>query len=231
MKWIIGSLVALALAVIIWGAWYVNDVKTHRLSFGAGEAIAAEPAKMDSAEIKELMKDRFMGNPDAPVEVIIFSSFSCYHCAVFHKEILPELKKRYADTGKAVIYYHDLAMDTRSAAAGMLARCMDDDEFWKFADIVMANQSKWAMATDYKDILSGYATLGGLAKDKATECLNSKPLLKAMLQKRDSLAKKYDIKGTPTVFVVKDGKSEAVTTISKGAFIFAKIDELTETEK
>ena len=226
MKWVIGSLVALALAVIIWGAWYVNDVKTHRLSFGAGEAIAAEPEKMDSAEIKELMKDRVMGNPDAPVEVIIFSSFSCYHCAVFHKEILPELKKRYADTGKAVIYYHDLAMDTRSAAAGMLARCMDDNEFWKFADIVMANQSKWAMATDYKDILSGYATLGGLAKDKATECVNSKPLLKAMLQKRDSLAKKYDIKGTPTVFVVKDGKSEAVTTINKGAFIFAKIDEL-----
>ena len=168
MKWVIGSLVALALAVIIWGAWYVNDVKTHRLSFGAGEAIAAEPAKMDSAEVKELMQDRFMGNPDAPVEVIIFSSFSCYHCAVFHKEILPELKKRYADTGKAVIYYHDLAMDTRSAAAGMLARCMDDNEFWKFADIVMANQSKWSMATDYKDILSGYAILGGLAKDKAT---------------------------------------------------------------
>ena len=226
MKWVIGSLVALALAVIIWGAWYVNDVKTHRLSFGAGEAIAAEPAKMDSAEIKKLMKDRFMGNPDAPVEVIIFSSFSCYHCAVFHKEILPELKKRYADTGKAVIYYHDLAMDTRSAAAGMLARCMDDNEFWKFADIVMESQTKWAMATDYKDILSGYATLGGLAKDKATECVNSKPLLKAMLQKRDSLAKKYDIKGTPTVFVAKDGKSESITTISKGAFIFAKIDEL-----
>jgi len=227
MKWVIGSLVALALAVIIWGAWYVNDVKTHRLSFGAGEAIAAEPAKMDSAEVKELMRDRFMGNPDAPVEVIIFSSFSCYHCAVFHKEILPELKKRYADTGKAVIYYHDLAMDTRSAAAGMLARCMDDNEFWKFADIVMANQSKWGMATDYKDILSGYATLGGLAKDKAAECVNSKPLLKAMLQKRDSLAKKYDIKGTPTVFVAKDGKSEAVLTINKGALIFAKIDELT----
>jgi protein-disulfide isomerase len=226
MKWVIGSLVALALAVIIWGAWYVNDVKTHRLSFGAGEAIAAEPVKTDSAEIKKLLKDRVAGNPDAPIEVLIFSSFSCYHCAVFHKEILPELKKRYADTGNIAIYYYDLAMDTRSATAGMLARCMDDKEFWAFADTVMANQSKWSIATDYKDILSGYATLGGMAKDKATECMNNKALLKAMLQKRDSLATKYDIKGTPTVFVVKDGKSEPVTTINKGVFIFAKIDEL-----
>jgi|GEM_PF-3215922 Protein-disulfide isomerase len=228
MKWVIGSLVALALAVVVFGAWYINDVRTHRLSFGAGEAIAAEPAKVDSAEIKELMKDRSMGNPDAPVEVLIFSSFSCYHCAVFHKEILPELKKRYVDTGKVIVYYYDLAMDTRSAAAGMLARCMDDKEFWAFSDAVMANQPKWAMATDYKDILGGYASLGGMAKDKVTECLNNKALLKAMLQKRDTLARKYDIKGTPTVFVVKDDSREAVTTINKGAFIFAKIDELTK---
>ena len=39
--------------------------------------------------------DRILGNPDAPITIIEYSSLTCPHCAAFHAETLPEIKKKW----------------------------------------------------------------------------------------------------------------------------------------
>ena len=36
----------------------------------------------------------YEGNPDAKIQLIIYESLTCGHCADFHKDVYPDLKKK-----------------------------------------------------------------------------------------------------------------------------------------
>ena len=52
------------------------------------------------ASTEEALKEKFYGRADAPVTVVEYASLGCPHCAAFHAETFPKLKKDYIDTGK-----------------------------------------------------------------------------------------------------------------------------------
>ena len=53
------------------------------------------------AEIEDLiLPDRVLGDPDAPVTVIEYASYTCGHCGNFHADQFKKLKAEYIDTGK-----------------------------------------------------------------------------------------------------------------------------------
>ena len=54
---------------------------------------------------------RVLGSPDAPVQVIEYASLTCHHCATFHNEVLPQVKKEFIDTGKVRLVYRDFPLD------------------------------------------------------------------------------------------------------------------------
>ena len=60
-------------------------------------AVAAAPDK--TALLAVLPTDHVLGDPKAPITLIEYASFTCPHCAHFHTQILPELKKKWIDTG------------------------------------------------------------------------------------------------------------------------------------
>ena len=51
------------------------------------------------------------GNIDAKIKLIIFESLTCGHCADFHKDVYPELKENYIDTGLASIEFKSFPLD------------------------------------------------------------------------------------------------------------------------
>ena len=51
-----------------------------------------------SAEEKKI-KEITEGEVNAKVEILVYESLSCSHCATFHKEIYPDLKKNFIDKG------------------------------------------------------------------------------------------------------------------------------------
>lgn len=224
MKWLLGTLAAVVLACIIWGTWFVMDFKENRLAVSSAEA--AIPEQPLTAEQKDRLEERFIGDVNAPVALYVFSSFTCYHCAVFAKEVIPVLTEKYVKDGKLVIYFKDVMMDKRAAAASMLSRCVPKDKYLQFTDVLFNTQSKWGMSTEYKDILAGYAVMEGMSDADAKSCMEDKALLKGLVNKRDRYVNKYSIMGTPTVLVVADGKTEQVNHSGKGRFIAAKIDSI-----
>jgi protein-disulfide isomerase len=66
--------------------------------------------------------DRQLGPDNAPVTIVEYASLTCPHCANFHKTSLPELKKRYIDTGKVRLIFREFALNPLDAGAMMLAR-------------------------------------------------------------------------------------------------------------
>ena len=54
-----------------------------------------------NAEIKRIIS----GNDNAKITIIAYESLTCSHCADFHKNVYPQLKKDYIDTGLAKIEF------------------------------------------------------------------------------------------------------------------------------
>lgn len=164
-------------------------------------ALAAFPARADDASA---LPERALGKPDAPVKVDEFVSLSCPHCAEFYADVMPELEKRYVDTGKVRFVMHDFVRDGADLKAATLARCMPVDEFFPFVKLLFKNQMNWVTLPDPEKLLMSYAQLGGLSPDKAKACLADTKLQNALVADMTNMTQKYNVEATPT-FVVNDG--------------------------
>ena len=145
--------------------------------------------------------DRTLGKPDAPITIIEYASLTCPHCAEFNKEIMPELKARYVETGKAKVIYRDYPLDNWALKAAMVARCAPADKYFSFIDVLFQNQVTWATAKDPKAALERIAKLGGMSSEQFEACLANKALEDAILAGSLKGQKDFDITGTPTIIV------------------------------
>lgn len=172
-------------------------------------ATAAEPAANQSgaspADMRSLLTvgkdDRILGDPDAPITIIEYASMTCPHCAHFADEVLPALKKKWIDTGKARLVMRDFPLDGEAVHASMIARCAPPDRFYAFVDTFFADQDKWVTASDYQAALTRLAALGGMSKAEVDKCLANNALEDQILNSRLVASKQLDVNATPTFFV------------------------------
>ena len=82
------------------------------------------------------------GKEDAKITIIAFESLTCSHCANFHKDVYPELKKNYLDTGLAKIEFRHFPLDIAAFNASKVAQCNNDGDS-KILNTLFANQEKW----------------------------------------------------------------------------------------
>jgi protein-disulfide isomerase len=178
----------------------------------------------------ERMADRVLGNADAPIKVEEFVSLTCSHCAEFYTTTLPELEKRYVDTGKVRFILREFPLNGIDLKAFAIARCMPPDEYYPFIKTLYGAQATWAFGTGKpEDNLIQYAKLGGLSEDKAKACANDTALQNAIATSRSDATTKYKIEATPT-FVINDG-AEIINGALKPDAFATVFDRLLGTKK
>ena len=109
--------------------------------------------------------ERMLGSAGAPVTIVEYASFTCPHCARFHADILPELKKAYIDAGKARLVFRDFPLDRSAFAASVVARCASAGRYYGVVDLLFREQPRWAGARDAMAALRRLATLAGISKN------------------------------------------------------------------
>jgi protein-disulfide isomerase len=166
------------------------------------EAAAPRPQLADAQPGLSITKDdRILGKPDAPITIIEYASLTCPHCAHFTNEILPELKKKWIDTGKAKLVLRDFPLDEPALRAAMIARCAPPDRFYAYVDTFFATQDKWVMAKDYREALARIVKLGGMSQDEFDNCLKNTNLENKIVEGRLVASKELDVNSTPTFFI------------------------------
>ena len=190
--------------------------------FGIAPAFAA-PSE------KELMEDgplpeNVMGEATAPNTVIEYSSMTCPHCARFHKDVVPDLKSKYVDTGKARYIIREFPLDNLAFAAFMLARCAGPEKYFPFVTALYAKQKDWAFGEgDPVPRLFKMAQQAGFTKDSFEKCLKDQKLLDGITAVRKRAHEKFGVSSTPTLFV--NGK------LLKGAGKIGDIEKLMDLDK
>jgi protein-disulfide isomerase len=157
--------------------------------------------------VDKAMADKVMGNADAPVTIVEFASLTCPHCATFHRDTLPGLKKEYIDTGKAKLIYRDFPLGNLALAASMIARCAAPERYFGLIEVLFRDQARWAESRNPLEELERIARLAGMSKSDVSACLDSQPLLSAIRQVADEAQRAHGISSTPS-FVI-DGKMHA----------------------
>jgi protein-disulfide isomerase len=160
------------------------------------------PGASDAASLLAISKDdRILGSPTAPITIVEYASMTCPHCAHFSDEVLPEIKKKWIDTGKVKWVLRDFPLDDEAVHASMIARCAPHDRFYAFIDTFFADQANWAAAPDYRAALSRLAELGGMGKDEVDRCLKDAALENQVISSRLVAANQLGVNATPTFFV------------------------------
>ena len=160
------------------------------------------PGASDAASLLAISKDdRILGSPTAPITIVEYASLTCPHCAHFTDEVLPEIKKKWIDTGKVKLVLRDFPLDDEAVHASMIARCAPHDRFYAFIDTFFADQANWAAAPDYRAALSRLAELGGMSKNEVDSCLKDATLENQVISSRLVAANQLGVNATPTFFV------------------------------
>jgi protein-disulfide isomerase len=145
--------------------------------------------------------DVMIGSDKAPVTVIEYASMTCPHCAHFEETTLPELKKRYIDTGKVRYVMREFPLDALAAAGFMLARCAGPDKYEAVVETLFAKQADWVMVQKPIPPLMAIAKQFGFTEDSFNTCLANQKVLDDVQAVRDHAVSKLGVNSTPTFFI------------------------------
>ena len=149
-------------------------------------------------EIKRIL----VGNKSAKISIIAFESLTCSHCANFHKDVYPLLKKEYLDTGLAKIEFRHFPLDIAAFNASKVAQCKNDGNV-EILESLYANQQKWVKGSSVEEAninLKKFLSTEGFNIDFES-CINNKQIEDFVLNDRIDGAKNFKVNATPTIII------------------------------
>ncbi len=173
---------------------------------GVGPAAAQLPqpgvSGADSAGLLAVTaQDRVLGKADAPITIVEYASLTCSHCANFSRDVLPKLKEKWIDTGKARLILRDFPLDEPALRAAMVARCAPPERYYPLIETLFETQDQWAVAKDWRAALERLTRLAGIGKKDFDACLANKAIEDQAAQSRLTASTLLGVASTPTFFV------------------------------
>ena len=162
------------------------------------------PIKNANAELNRII----LGNENAKIIIIAYESLTCSHCANFHKDIYPQLKKEYIDTGLAQIQFRHFPLDIAALNASKIVQCKNDQSL-EILESLYSNQQSWVKGATIEEInnnLKKFIEKEGFSLD-FEKCINNKEIEDFVLNDRIEGAKKFKVNATPTI-IINDKKFE-----------------------
>ena len=150
------------------------------------------------AETKRIIS----GNENAKITIIAYESLTCSHCANFHKDVYPLLKKEYIDTGLAKIEFRHFPLDIAALNASKVAQCKQDQNL-EILESLYSNQQAWVKGNTVEVInsnLKKFLKKEGFEID-FEKCVNDKKIEDFILNDRIEGAKNFEINATPTIII------------------------------
>ena len=151
-----------------------------------------------NAEINRIIS----GQDNAKITIIAYESLTCSHCADFHNNIYPLLKKEFIDTGLVKIEFRHFPLDIVALNASKISQCKQDQSL----EIMMSLYSDQQAWIKGKTIEEANENLKKFVENKNfnlnfEKCINDKKIEDFVLSDRIEGTKKFEINSTPTIII------------------------------
>lgn len=199
------ALIAVALVVVT--AFDRSSSPLANMPTPSAEQIAASDSGTEAtpASFHEIGDDEhILGDPDAPITIIEYSSLTCPHCASFHQDTLPQLKKEWIEPGKARLVYRHYPLDRLALAAALMTNCFEGKRFFGVVDMLFSQQQQWTRAEQPGEALAKIGAQAGMDRQTFEQCVTDQQEAEHILQVQKAGRDEAEVESTPT-FVI-DGE-------------------------
>jgi protein-disulfide isomerase len=178
-----------------------------------------------------LKSDYVMGSEKAPVVMVEYASLSCPHCAHFSNTVLPDLQKKYIETGKIRYVLRQFPLNEPALKGTMLVECVGEqstEKYFLFSKVLFDAQNKWAFDGNFLSGLESIAMVGGLTKEQFGGCINHTDREVKVLNAKKQAMDELKIPHTPYIFIAGEVYSGNLSVDDISAFIDAKLAQKTK---
>ena len=154
------------------------------------------------AEENHKIKRISEGDENAQITIIAYESLTCGHCADFHTNVYPDLKKDFIEKGLVKIEFRHFPLDIAAFNASKIGQCNNDGKS-DIMQVLYSNQKKWAKGKTPEEsiaYLKKFITDAGVEVDFEM-CLNDKAIEDYILNDRIDGVKKFKVNATPTIII------------------------------
>ena len=151
-----------------------------------------------NAEIKRIVS----GNQNAKITIIAYESLTCSHCANFHKDVYPSLKKDFIDTGLVKIEFRHFPLDIAALNASKISLCKQDQSL-EILEKLYSNQQAWIKGKEIEEVnnnLKEFLKNAGFDID-FEKCISNKEIEDYVLNDRIEGTKNFKVNSTPTIII------------------------------
>ena len=169
--------------------------------FGTSFALSNESSVLNLTE-----DDFIIGNVNAPITIIEYASMSCSHCANFHNNTLPDLKKEYIDTSKVKYVFRDFPYNYPALLGSMVMRCIPSEVRYDYMNALYKLQNMWVVKENAitRQELYKIMQTGGMTKENFDTCLSNVDLENKILQEVIAAQSEFNIRSTPSFLINGD---------------------------
>lgn len=167
-------------------------------------------------------KEHVLGDENAPVTIVEYASLTCPHCAAFHNEVLPVIKEKLIDTGKAKLVFRDYPLDGIALRAAAVAQCAGDERYFGVLSMLFKSQLNWARSQDPIEGIKQVVRFGGMSGDAVDACIEDEKMIEGIVASRMKGEQEFKVSSTPS-FVI-DGETFAGSRDAE--FFIDKVEDL-----
>ncbi|MDA9717832.1 DsbA family protein [Candidatus Pelagibacter sp.] len=165
-----------------------------------------------SANAENDVKRIYEGSADAKIIILAFESLTCSHCADFHKNIYPDLKKNFIDKGIVKLEYRNFPLDLAAFNAAKVAQC-NTNKGEEILHFLYKNQNEWVKGNSIEELnnnLEKIIVSQNFGIDY-NSCINDKQIEDFVLEDRIEGVKKYNVSATPTIIINEEKFEKPLT--------------------
>jgi len=166
-------------------------------------AVVASEDNMAALVAKPVaLPDMALGSATAPITIVEYSSLTCSHCAAFAENVFPMLQSKYIDTGKVRFVSREFQLETKAAAASMLARCAANGDASKFFDAtMMLFRQQQDLIEHTTDTLTAVGGKFGMSQAAVENCVKDDAALDKLQADQNFAFGQLKVDATPTFFI------------------------------
>ena len=161
-----------------------------------------------NSEIKRISE----GDINAKIKIIVYESLTCSHCADFHKNVYPKLKKEFIETGRVFIEYRNFPLNLAALNAAKIAHCKNNGKT-EVLHFLFKNYDNWVNGSTMEELNNNLNIL--IKKQYLNidfdKCLENKKIENFILEDRIEAVKKFEINATPTIIINNEKFRKSLT--------------------
>lgn len=230
--------IAFVLVVIVFSAMFANARVDQTIS--TPQNTTSEPSHhTKSPQGQSILnfgaREVSIGNPHAPLTVVMYYSLSCPHCHDYQKDELPKIQREYIDKGLVRFVYRDFPTDATAIKAAKIAWCHGTKQYLNFSKKLMETQDKWVPSdlAKIKEAENAFREIAikelGISPTDFQKCLVNENIESSILRQSFEAQKVHAIDAAPAFLIngkIYKDKKDDINGIVTANVIQEKLAEL-----